>query len=91
MQGLKFDMEGLENILRPWRVYEAFLVLPLLGNLEQIEDLNGNVLSKMRGKILGYNSFPCSIFLNLRMQIGFRAFRNPKVEVDCPEICTRLK
>ena len=30
----------------------------LLGNLEQIEDLNGHVLSKMRGKILGYNSPP---------------------------------
>ena len=28
----------------------------LLGNLEQIEDLNGHVLSKMRGKILGYNN-----------------------------------
>ena len=27
----------------------------LLGKLEQIEDLNGHVLSKMRGKILGYN------------------------------------
>ena len=39
----------------------------LLGNLEQIEDLNGHVLSKMRGKFLGYNSCPCSIFLNLRM------------------------
>ena len=39
----------------------------LLGNLEQIEDLNGHVLSKMRGKILGYNSFPCLIFLNMRM------------------------
>ena len=30
---------------------------PLLGNLEQIEDLNGHVLSKMRGKILGYNTW----------------------------------
>ena len=40
---------------------------PLLENLEQIEDLNGHVLSKMRGKILGYNIYPCSIFLNLRM------------------------
>ena len=29
---------------------------PFLGNLEQIEDLNGHVLSKMRGKILGYNT-----------------------------------
>ena len=29
---------------------------PLLGNLDQIEDLNGHVLSKMRGKILGYNN-----------------------------------
>ena len=27
----------------------------LLGILEQIEDFNGHVLSKMRGKILGYN------------------------------------
>ena len=25
-----------------------------------------NVLNKMRGKILGYNIFPCSIFLNLK-------------------------
>ena len=40
---------------------------PLLGNLKQIEDLNGHVLNKMRGEILGYNSCPCSIFLNLRM------------------------
>ena len=40
---------------------------PLFGNLEQIGDFNGHVLSKMRGKILGYNSCPCSIFLNLRM------------------------
>ena len=39
----------------------------LLGNLEPIEDLNGHVLSKIRGKILGYNSCPCSIFLNLRV------------------------
>ena len=39
----------------------------LLGILEQVEDLNGHVLSKMRGKILGYNSCPCSIFLNLRI------------------------
>ena len=27
----------------------------LLGILEQVEDLNGHVLNKMRGKILGYN------------------------------------
>ena len=27
----------------------------LLGILEQVGDLNGHVLSKMRGKILGYN------------------------------------
>ena len=39
----------------------------LLGILEQVEDLNGHVLSKMREQILGYNSCPCSIFLILRM------------------------
>ena len=39
----------------------------LLGMLEQVGDLNGNGLRKMRGKILGYNSCPCSIFLSLRM------------------------
>ena len=38
----------------------------LLGKLEQIEDLQEYVLSKMRGKILGYNSFPYSIFLNMK-------------------------
>ena len=48
----------------------------------------------MGGQILGYNSCPCSIFLDLRMQIGWRAFRNPKVEDDwtleCPEICAHM-
>ena len=31
----------------------------LLGILEQVEDLNENVLSKMTGQILGYNICPC--------------------------------
>ena len=39
----------------------------LLSILEQVEGLNEHILSKMGGKILGYNNFPCSIFLNLRM------------------------
>ena len=39
----------------------------LLGILEQVKDLNEHMLSKMGGKILGYNICPCSIFLNLRM------------------------
>ena len=34
---------------------------PLLGNFEQIEDLSGHVLSKMRGRILGYNKFQQSL------------------------------
>ena len=38
----------------------------LLGILEPVEDLNGHVLSKMRGEIYGYNNCPCSIFLNLK-------------------------
>ena len=52
------------------------------------------ILKNMGGKILGYNSCPCSIFLDLRMQIGWRVFRNPKVEDDwtleCPEICAHM-
>ena len=40
---------------------------PLLSILEQVEGLNEYILSKMGGKILGYNICPCSIFLNLRM------------------------
>ena len=48
----------------------------------------------MGGQILGYNSCPCSIFLDLRMQIGWRSFRNPRVEDDwtleCPEICAHI-
>ena len=51
-------------------------------------------LMNMGGQILGYNSCPCSIFLDLRMQIGWRAFRNPRVEDDwtleCPEICAHI-
>ena len=54
----------------------------------------GNFLKNMGGQILGYNSCPCSIFLDLRMQIGWRAFRNPRVEDDwtleCPEICAHI-
>ena len=54
--------------------------------------VRGN-LDKMRGKSLGYNSFPCSIFLNLKSKIGEFAFRDSKVKEDwtleCPEICTR--
>ena len=42
---------------------------------------------------MGYNSCPCSIFLNLKSQIGRFAFRDSKVKEDwtleCPEICTR--
>ena len=53
-----------------------------------------NFLENMGGQILGYNSCPCSIFLDLRMQIGGRAFRNLKVEDDwtleCPEICAHI-
>ena len=58
------------------------LTVQLLRNLEQLGDYFCNVLRNMGGKILGYNSFPCSIFLNLRVLIGFRAFRDPKVEDD---------
>ena len=39
----------------------------LLGILEQVEDLNEHMLSKMGGQILRYKNCPCSIFLNLRM------------------------
>ena len=39
----------------------------LLGILEQVEDLNEHMLSKMGGQILGYNSLPYSNFLNMRM------------------------
>ena len=37
---------------------------------------------KMRGQILGYNNFPCSIFLNLKSYIGMSVIRDPKVEED---------
>ena len=74
---MKLDMDGLKNILRPWKRFETlefthidengnpslrYIVLggslsgQLLGIPEQVEDLNGNVLSKMRGKILGCNT-----------------------------------
>ena len=57
-------------------------------------EFSWNVLRNMGGQILGYNSCPCSIFLDLRMQIGWRAFRNPRVEDDwtleCPEICAHI-
>src|SRR4051812_19925270 len=43
------------------------------------------------GQILGYDSCPCSIFLNLKSQIGTSAYRDLKVEDDWtlkyPEIC----
>ena len=35
---------------------ERVCLVNFLGILEQVEDLNGHVLSKMRGQILGYNS-----------------------------------
>ena len=61
--------------------------------LGQVGDLNGHVLSKMRGKILGYNNCPCSIFLNLKSKIGGSAIRDLRMEDDwtlgCPKICTR--
>ena len=38
----------------------------LLGILEQVDDLNGHVLSKMRGKILGYNSMQRDMNQKLR-------------------------
>ena len=58
-----------ENGNRSWRfiVLGGSLSGQLLGIFEQVEDLNEHVLSKMRGKILGCNSCPCSIFLNLRI------------------------
>ena len=43
------------------------LTVQSLSQLEQLEDYSWKILSNMGGKILGYNSFPCSIFLNLRM------------------------
>src|SRR4051812_32417257 len=46
---------------------------------------------KRGGKILGYDSCPCSIFLNLKNQVGTSAYRDLKVEDDwtlkCPKIC----
>ena len=50
-----------------------------LGNFEAC---SLKILKNMGGKILGYNSCPCSIFLDLRMQIGCSAFRDLKVEDD---------
>src|SRR3954468_5101232 len=45
----------------------------------------------MQRQILGYDSCPCSIFLNLKSQIGTSAYHDLKVEDDwtlkCPEIC----
>ena len=64
------ELKHLDENRNPNLRYTALgesLSSQLLGKLEKIEDLNGHVLSKMKGKILGYNSFPCSIFLNLRM------------------------
>ena len=54
----------------------------LLGILEQVEGLNEHIMCKMGGKILGYNSCPYLIFLNLRIYIGLSTFRDPKVEDD---------
>src|SRR3954469_23600504 len=46
---------------------------------------------KRGGQILGYDSCPCTIFLNLKNQIGTSAYRDLKVEDDwtlkCPKIC----
>ena len=58
-----------ENGNPSWRVIALGESLSgqLLGILDQVEYLNEHMLSKMGGKILGYNSCPCSIFLNLRM------------------------
>ena len=58
------------------------LTVQPLSRLEQIEMMLVKTLKNIGGKILGYNSCPCSIFLDLRMQIGLRAFRDPKVEDD---------
>ena len=38
---------------------------PLLGILEQVEDLNGHVLSKKTGKILGYRTKKSTGALNM--------------------------
>src|SRR3954470_15627851 len=52
---------------------------------------NEDPLIEYRGQILGYDSCPCSIFLNLESQIGTSAYRDLKVEDDwtlkCPKIC----
>ena len=68
VQGIKLGMDDIEEKGNPsWR----FLALgeglsgQLLGILEKVEDLNEHMLSKMGGKILGYNSwsFPVSLVI----------------------------
>ena len=58
------------------------LSVQLLGIFEQAKGLNEHMLSKVGGKILGYNSYPYSIFLDLRILISLSSFHDLKVEDD---------
>ena len=74
-----FDCQEALELCNPWGDFEACSL---------------QILKNMGGKILGYNSCPCSIFLDLKSQIGKFAFRDSMVKGDwtleCPEICTRM-
>ena len=91
IENLKF-IEGTKTLISAG-LGEGLTVQPL-SSLEHIEDDSWQIFENMGGKILGYNSCPCSIFLDLRMYIGLCAFRDSKVEDDwtleCPEICTHI-